>query len=43
LQNEALSVPVDVKIELVNKLVDAGLRVVEPGSFVLPYWGSNGF
>jgi hydroxymethylglutaryl-CoA lyase len=38
LQNEALSVPVKVKVELINKLVDAGLSVVESGSFVSPKW-----
>lgn len=38
LQNEALSVPVEVKVELIDKLVDAGLRVVESGSFVSPKW-----
>ncbi len=38
LQNEALSVPVKVKVELINKLVDAGLSVVEAGSFVSPKW-----
>jgi hydroxymethylglutaryl-CoA lyase len=38
LQNEALSVPVDVKVGLIEKLVDAGLSVVESGSFVSPKW-----
>lgn len=38
LQNETLSVPVEVKVELINKLVDAGLSVVEAGSFVSPKW-----
>ena len=38
LQNETLSVPVEVKVELINKLVDAGLSVVESGSFVSPKW-----
>jgi hydroxymethylglutaryl-CoA lyase len=38
LQNEVLSVPVKVKVELINKLVDAGLSVVESGSFVSPKW-----
>lgn len=38
LQNEATPVPVEVKIALVEKLVDAGLSVVEVGSFVSPKW-----
>lgn len=38
LQNEAVSVPVEVKVTLINQLVDAGLRVVESGSFVSPKW-----
>ncbi|MFT5664995.1 MAG: hydroxymethylglutaryl-CoA lyase [Gammaproteobacteria bacterium] len=38
LQNEMLSVPAEVKVELINKLVDAGLSVVESGSFVSPKW-----
>ena len=38
LQNEATSVPVDVKIKLIEKLVGSGLSVVESGSFVSPKW-----
>ncbi|MCZ6724193.1 MAG: hydroxymethylglutaryl-CoA lyase [Gammaproteobacteria bacterium] len=38
LQNEAISVPVEVKIELIDKLTEAGLAVVESGSFVSPKW-----
>ena len=38
LQNEAISVPVEVKVALIDKLVDAGLSVVESGSFVSPKW-----
>jgi hydroxymethylglutaryl-CoA lyase len=38
LQNEAVSVPVEVKIELIEKLTNAGLPVVESGSFVSPKW-----
>jgi len=38
LQNESTSVPVNIKIELIEKLVDAGLSVVESGSFVSPKW-----
>ena len=30
--------PTDVKVELVNRLVDAGLRAVEVTSFVSPKW-----
>lgn len=38
LQNEPMPVPIEVKIALVEKLVDAGLSVVEAGSFVSPKW-----
>ncbi len=38
LQNEARSVPVEVKIKLIEKLADAGLPVVESGAFVSPKW-----
>jgi hydroxymethylglutaryl-CoA lyase len=36
LQNEAAAVPTRVKVELIKRLVSAGLRVVEAGSFVSP-------
>jgi hydroxymethylglutaryl-CoA lyase len=38
LQNEKGSVPTDVKVELVDRLSEAGLRAVEAGSFVSPKW-----
>jgi hydroxymethylglutaryl-CoA lyase len=38
LQNEAVTVPTEVKIELIRRLVDSGLKVVEVGSFVSPKW-----
>ena len=38
LQNEQRTVPVDVKVELVERLVAAGLPVVEVTSFVSPRW-----
>jgi hydroxymethylglutaryl-CoA lyase len=38
LQNEKGSVPTEVKVELVNRLTDAGLQSVEAGSFVSPKW-----
>ena len=38
LQNEPDTVPVDVRAELVGRLADAGLSVVEAGSFVSPKW-----
>ena len=38
LQNEAVVVPVDVKAELVRRLVTAGLPTVELTSFVSPRW-----
>ena len=38
LQNEKQPVPADVKIELVHRLQDAGLREIEVTSFVSPKW-----
>ena len=38
LQNEAKSVPTRVKIELIEKLQDAGLPAVEATAFVSPRW-----
>jgi hydroxymethylglutaryl-CoA lyase len=38
LQNEAGSVPAEVKVALIDRLSDAGFQVVEAGSFVSPKW-----
>lgn len=38
LQNEAQQVPMETKIELINRLGAAGLSVIEAGSFVSPKW-----
>ncbi|HYD62163.1 MAG TPA: hydroxymethylglutaryl-CoA lyase [Noviherbaspirillum sp.] len=38
LQNEKETIPVEVKIELVNRLTDAGLVNIEAVSFVSPKW-----
>lgn len=38
LQNEKGLVPVDVKVELINRLGEAGLKSIEAGSFVSPKW-----
>jgi len=38
LQNEKEIVPTEAKVELINRLTDAGLPVVESGSFVSPKW-----
>jgi hydroxymethylglutaryl-CoA lyase len=38
LQNESAIVPVEVKVEFIDRLVDAGHRVVEAASFVHPKW-----
>lgn len=38
LQNEAEMVPASTKIALIEQLADAGLSVVEAGSFVSPKW-----
>ena len=38
LQNEKQLVPTEVKIELINRLADAGVRAIEATSFVSPKW-----
>jgi hydroxymethylglutaryl-CoA lyase len=38
LQNEASVVPVETKLEFLDRLADAGLRVLEATSFVHPKW-----
>lgn len=38
LQNEKNIVPTSVKVELIRRLVDTGLPVVEATSFVSPKW-----
>ncbi|HWH33269.1 MAG TPA: hypothetical protein VNU01_11425, partial [Egibacteraceae bacterium] len=38
LQNEAATVPTEVKREFIERLADAGLSVVEATSFVRPEW-----
>lgn len=38
LQNEKESIPAEVKIELVNRLTDAGFANIEAASFVSPKW-----
>jgi hydroxymethylglutaryl-CoA lyase len=38
LQNEAQIVPTATKIELIDRLADAGLRVIEATAFVSPKW-----
>ena len=38
LQNEAQVVPTATKIELIERLAAAGLRVIEATSFVSPKW-----
>ena len=38
LQNEKQLVPTETKIELINRLADAGLRAIEATSFVSPKW-----
>ena len=36
LQNESVTVPAEIKVQLVEKLADAGLPVIEVGAFVSP-------
>jgi hydroxymethylglutaryl-CoA lyase len=38
LQNEKQTLPLDTKVELVNRLSDSGLQYIETGSFVSPKW-----
>jgi len=38
LQNEPETVPAEIKVKLIEMLVDAGLPVVESGAFVSPKW-----
>ena len=38
LQNETHTISAATKIELINQLIDAGLRYIEAGSFVNPKW-----
>lgn len=38
LQNEKAAVPTHVKVELIKRLADSGLKVVEATSFVSPKW-----
>ena len=38
LQNEAQNVPTSVKIELIDRLADAGLPVIQATAFVSPKW-----
>lgn len=38
LQNEAVTVPAEIKVQLVEKLAEAGLPVIEAGAFVSPKW-----
>lgn len=38
LQNESIYVPTHIKIELIQRLADAGVTVVEATSFVSPKW-----
>ncbi len=38
LQNEAKTVPLEVKVELIDRLSATGLGVIEAGSFVSPKW-----
>ena len=38
LQNESSVLPAATKVEFIERLIDAGLRVVEATSFVSPHW-----
>jgi hydroxymethylglutaryl-CoA lyase len=38
LQNEAKTVPAAIKIQLIDRLADAGLTAIEAGAFVSPKW-----
>ena len=38
LQNESVTVPAEIKVQLIEKLAAAGLPVIECGAFVSPKW-----
>lgn len=38
LQNEKQTIPTTVKVELINRLAEAGLQSIEVGAFVSPKW-----
>lgn len=38
LQNEKITVPLETKIELVDRLAKTGVQTIEAGSFVHPKW-----
>ena len=38
LQNEKVTIPTEAKINFINALADAGLKVIEAGAFVHPKW-----
>jgi len=38
LQNEKMQVPAPVKVDLIERLADAGVTAIEAGSFVSPKW-----
>lgn len=38
LQNEKSTVPLDVKLELIKRLSNTGVRHIEAGAFVSPKW-----
>jgi hydroxymethylglutaryl-CoA lyase len=38
LQNEKVMIPAEVKVELINRLEDAGVSFIEATSFVSPKW-----
>lgn len=43
LQNEKGVLPTELKVELIRRLVDVGLRDIEAGSFVSPKWVRRAF
>lgn len=38
LQNEKNTIPLNMKLELIRRLAETGLRTIEAGSFVSPKW-----
>jgi hydroxymethylglutaryl-CoA lyase len=38
LQNESLQVPTDIKVELIRRLAECGLKAIEATAFVSPKW-----
>ena len=41
LQSEDITLPIETRIQFINRLSDTGLKSIEVGSFVSPLWVPN--